>query len=773
MILSALQIILLVLIGLSIVSTVLAHVLTWYYFASYDRSYPLKGYEPPVSIIKPTKGVDQSALDNFRSFCEQGYSSPYEIIFCVEERSDPAVPVIRRIIEEYPDRDVRLVFSDPEDTRSVGKLKNMIAGFAASSYDVIIFSDSDARVSPSFLGETVACVENPDIGLGFGAPAYEGSEDWGAALMSISANAFVLRLASVCLFGLFDGAVGTTMVARRGVIEEIGGLEQFGRQVTDDLPIARAIRKRGYRIHLLKQPARIVHRRYGFKRWWSHLHRWLVIIRHYWPTNFWITSLADLSLWWAFFYLALSLLQGGNAYVGVYLVITVLAVSVISAAVINAKLVQDKKLWRFLWVVLIQELFRLPLVIYSRLTNEIVWRGRRLRINPDCTTRLVVKHNADRVKASPGEKIRVFLVNRLFTSIYGMALNEWLGLLRKHRFAIDPPYWPRAAFMTVTASLTSLIRGYENRRYGPKLEDVEVRQPLFILGHWRSGTTHLHNLLALDEQFAYPNVWRALNPHTFLSTERYSRIVGLVSPKTRLIDNMDLGADVPFEDEFATCGTLHSPFFGWVFPRWADHYDRYLTFREVPEEEVARWKAALVVFYKKLTWKYGRPLVLKSPPHTCRIGLLLEMFPDARFVHIHRDPYAVFSSTKRQTRIMERATRLQNPHSLNLDDRIIQRYKVMYDVFFEEQELIPDGQFHEVDFEELERDPVGEVRRIYERLDIPGFEAFRPSLERYVDSISNYRKNEYQEIPPSLRRQIAQAWKRSFEEWGYDYDRAG
>lgn len=371
------------------------------------------------------------------------------------------------------------------------------------------------------------------------------------------------------------------------------------------------------------------------------------------------------------------------------------------------------------------------------------------------------------MSASRTEKTRVFLVNWLFTSLYGMALGEWLRLLLKHRFAVDPPYLPRAAFMTFTSALTSVLRVYENRKYGPKVEGVKVREPLFILGHWRSGTTYLHNLLSADERFAYPNVWRALNPHTFLSTERYSAIVKLASPKTRLIDNMDLGADVPFEDEFATCGTLCSPFFGWVFPDWAKHYDRYLTFRDVPEEEIARWKASLILFYKKLTWKFGKPLVLKSPPHTARVRLLLEMFPDARFVHIYRDPYTVFQSTRRQTQVMESATRLQNPRSLDLDDRILDRYKTLYDAFFEEKPLIPEGRFYEVGFEELEKDPVAEVRKIYEHLGIPGFEAFEPALRRYVGSISSYRKNEYQELPAVLRKEILAAWKRSFDEWRY------
>jgi hypothetical protein len=139
-----LKAVLLALVAFSLLSTLLSHVFTWYYFASYDRRFPTKGQVPPVSVIKPTKGVDQSALENFRSFCEQDYPNDYEVLFCVEGDSDPSVPVIRRIMQEYPHVDVRVVFSDPEDTGSVGKMKNMIAGYAASSYDVIVFSDSDA-----------------------------------------------------------------------------------------------------------------------------------------------------------------------------------------------------------------------------------------------------------------------------------------------------------------------------------------------------------------------------------------------------------------------------------------------------------------------------------------------------------------------------------------------------------------------------------------------------------------------------------------------------
>ena len=385
MMLTGLQTILLVLTGLYFVWTAIMHVSTWYYFARNDRRYPAATGEPAVSIIKPVYGLDHSALENFCSFCEQDYSNDYEIIFCVEERLDPAIPVIKRTMDEFPGRNIQLVFSDPRDTRAIGKLKNMITGFAKSSFDVMVFSDSDAHAPGTFLRDTVACVQRSEIGLAFGAPALEGAENWAAALMNISVNELVLPMATASLFGKFDGAVGTTMVARREVIERIGGLKQFGYQAADDIILGRAIRKEGYQIRILKQPARVFNRRDSFAKWWLHMLRWQVIIRHYWPVKSVITNFLSLGLWWSLFYLVISLGNRESLTTGVLLTGAVLATSLISTAVINLKFVHCKKLWRFLWVVPILEFFRLPLILHSYLTNEIAWRGRRFRLNTDCT----------------------------------------------------------------------------------------------------------------------------------------------------------------------------------------------------------------------------------------------------------------------------------------------------------------------------------------------------------------------------------------------------
>jgi hypothetical protein len=174
-----------------------------------------------------------------------------------------------------------------------------------------------------------------------------------------------------------------------------------------------------------------------------------------------------------------------------------------------------------------------------------------------------------------------------------------------------------------------------------------------------------------------------------------------------------------------------------------------------------------MTFFQKLTLRSGKPLIIKSPTHTGRIKLLLEMFPDARFVHIHRDPYTVFQSLVHTHETGLPFARLQNTRRVDWTERIIRQYKEIYDCYFDERPLIPDSRFHELRFEDLERDPVGEVRKLYASLGMPDFEHVETSLQAYLNSMSGYQKNVFPELAPDLRQHVANEWNRSFEEWGY------
>ena len=365
--------------------------------------------------------------------------------------------------------------------------------------------------------------------------------------------------------------------------------------------------------------------------------------------------------------------------------------------------------------------------------------------------------------------LRRLLNQTLSTSFAGLDSRLWRRLLRDNGYAVDPEYLPRAALVTLASVVNSVLGSRERRRHGAAIERTRVERPLFVLGHWRSGTSLLYRLLALDDGLAYPNLFQTMHPHTFLTTETaLTSLASPLLPSTRPADGMPVGFGLPSEDELALAILSgHSFRVGRLFPRRERYYDRFLTFRDVDAATRAAWKLALQWYLKKLTWAQSRPLVLKSAPHTGRIDLLLEACPDARFVHIVRDPFAVYQSTCQELIAARPFSRLQRYVEPDLEGLVIGRYRALYDAFFEQRGRIPPGRLHEVRFERLEDDPVRELRALYEVLELPGFERLEPRLARYVEANLGYRKNSYRPLPETLRRRLAAAWERSFDTWGY------
>jgi LPS sulfotransferase NodH len=360
---------------------------------------------------------------------------------------------------------------------------------------------------------------------------------------------------------------------------------------------------------------------------------------------------------------------------------------------------------------------------------------------------------------------------RFFSPGYltGVSFGDWVWLLFDNGFRVSPRFWPKAAWTSLLLLGNSPLRWLEAALYGRRVAARKVLPPVIVLGHARSGTTHLQNLLAVDSRLASPTVVDASHPHDFLLTAGLrSKVQRWFMPSTRGVDNVAWQPQAPAEEEPALCSmTFLSPLMSLVFPTRAEHYDRYVTFRNVPPREVKRWKAAFVKLARKLTLKYQRPLLFKSPAHIGRIKLLLDIFPDARFVHIHRNPYAVYQSTRRMRALTSTLFPFQTPDPTQLHGRILRQYAEMYEAFFEERGLIPAGRYTEVGFEDLEKDPVGQVRRIYEELSLPDFAVVEPALRSYVGSLAGYQKNEHANLPADVRADVARAWRRSFEEWNY------
>lgn len=351
----------------------------------------------------------------------------------------------------------------------------------------------------------------------------------------------------------------------------------------------------------------------------------------------------------------------------------------------------------------------------------------------------------------------------------GCDFFAWLKLLFRNRFAVHPRQWYIAVVITFVSFMNTLLRLVQDAIYGRAVRKVKITEPpIFILGHWRTGTTLLHELMICDERFGYPTTYECLESNHFLLTESFlSRWLKILIPSSRPMDNMKAGFDRPQEDEFAMCMFgVGSPYLTIAFPNRPPQCQEYLDLEGISESRLRRWKRALKTFMRKITYKTGKRLVLKSPPHTARIKTLNAMFPRAIFIHIVRDPYIVFPSTVNLWRTLYKTHGLQTPTYAGLDELVLQTFTRMYDRLEEGKKLLGPDQFYELRYEDLVQDPQGEMKKIYDHFRLGGFDAVLPCLQEYLASVKGYETNKYQ-LSDLQRAEITRRWGDVIRRYGY------
>jgi omega-hydroxy-beta-dihydromenaquinone-9 sulfotransferase len=352
----------------------------------------------------------------------------------------------------------------------------------------------------------------------------------------------------------------------------------------------------------------------------------------------------------------------------------------------------------------------------------------------------------------------------------GMTTMPWFSLLIRNRFQISPWRWSMAFLICFIALFNSFLAVLQAIVLTGRIRRTKLADdPIFILGHWRSGTTLLHELLVLDPRHTYPTTYECFAPNHFLvSGDVIPWLLPFLIPGQRPMDNMASGWGHPQEDEFALCNMgLPSPYLTVAFPNRPPQCGEYLTLRRVEPAARERWKSGLVWFLKCLTVRRNQRIVLKSPAHTARVRTLLEMFPNARFVHIVRDPVVLFASTVNLWKRLYRDHGLQMPTFAGLEEYVFAVLAEMYEAFEEDRALIPAGHYAEVRYEDLIRDLPGQMRKLYADMGLDGFEQIRPAIEKYASGQKDYQANRWV-IAPEVRAEIAQRWRSYFERYGYE-----
>ena len=353
---------------------------------------------------------------------------------------------------------------------------------------------------------------------------------------------------------------------------------------------------------------------------------------------------------------------------------------------------------------------------------------------------------------------------------HGMTLGPWLSLVARNRFGISPVNWPTAASISAAAIINSLFAAVQSLVLSRQISRTEIREPpVFIIGHWRSGTTLMQRLFALDERFAFPTAYECFAPRSAqITAPIVTRWLRFLHPARRPMDEMPAGPLEPHEDEFALANMgLPSPYSQLAFPNRPSPQNT-LDFDGSSAEELGRWKRELLRFVRQVTWRAGgKRLVLKSPPHTARVRLLAELFPDARFVHIVRNPMRVFPSTMWLWQSLWKAHGLTRGHEARLEDRVFRDLIRMYRAFWSQKAFIAPGNLCELRYGDLVGDPIAEMSRAYQQLRLGGFEAIRPKIREYFERTRDYQTNRFSLDAPTIAR-IADRWREFIEEYHYD-----
>ena len=355
-------------------------------------------------------------------------------------------------------------------------------------------------------------------------------------------------------------------------------------------------------------------------------------------------------------------------------------------------------------------------------------------------------------------------------TLTGTSMLNWLRLLWENKFKLSLKYLHKILLINIMIIFSTPFIWFERIFFTHKIKKTEINKPpIFIIGHWRSGTTYLHLLLTQDKQFGFCSNLQSFMPHVFLGSKwLFGRIVADAMPEKRRQDNFVLGIDLPSEEEFGVGNMCPIGFYhGLSFPNNRYYYANYNTFKEVPQKKINKWKKTYRFFLQKLTYAAkGKQLVLKNPPNTSRIKYLLEMFPDAKFIHIYRNPYEVFRSTNKMYFSLVPPFFLQVANTDSADEIVLYVYEEMHRKFFEEKHLIPKENYIEVRYEEFLQDPLASVENIYKTLSLPDFDVGKDAFKGYIAEQASYKMNVHT-YPKEVVEKVSKRWKQTIEEWGY------
>jgi ceramide glucosyltransferase len=349
------------------------------YFRMLRRLPPRNdSYAPSVSILKAVRGVDQSAYENFASYCGLDYPE-YELVFAMADPHDPVIPVIEKLQRDFPERSIRFV-TDVARIGENNKVNSLCRLVRAARYDLLVMTDSDVRVERDYLREVVAPFADKSVGAvtSFYRCAGGGTLAADLDMLGMSMDSVPGALVARRLEGKVQFAFGWTMATTKERLAEIGGWEAMANHHSDDFELGNRIAGNGHRVELMREPVWMVFPKQSFGEFLRHEMRWAIGLRNVRPAGY-AGMIFTHGLPWAILAAGVALASGWTglaaSYIAAYLV---LRVGLAYAAGVWG--LDDRNIAAKLWLVPVRDAISALVWFAGFFTDRIRWRGLEYRV---------------------------------------------------------------------------------------------------------------------------------------------------------------------------------------------------------------------------------------------------------------------------------------------------------------------------------------------------------------------------------------------------------
>ena len=325
-----------------------------------------------------------------------------------------------------------------------------------------------------------------------------------------------------------------------------------------------------------------------------------------------------------------------------------------------------------------------------------------------------------------------------------MRFGLLMKVLSRNKISWNPRTAGRILFLLQSSVWSSIFAALENFRYESKFKNLSCTpDPVFIIGHWRTGTSLLFKLMSLDDQFTAPTLFQVAEPDSLLTSHSYYKpIMKALVNGTRPMDNVIMGVDEPQEDEYAIYRlTGNSPLEQLVFPERDAYFLQRWIDNMAPTEINGTSEKKLKVFFTKIQFHKNGKILSKNPFHSFRIRQLRDQFPNARFIRIHRHPYNVVPSTINMWNILQR----ENTLNVNIHEHKV--YEICRVMSILNERIAGDTislsreVYTEIRFEDLEKDPLKTLKQVYSDLGLAFSEGLEAKIIEFAGLNRNFKKN--------------------------------